>query len=83
MCLAIPARVVRVDGLSAEVDIAGNRREARIDLLDDVSVGDHLLVHAGFAITKLSEEEAQESLQVWREMADLVAEEFSEKEPDA
>jgi len=59
--------------MSAEVDIAGNRREARIDLLEDVKIGDHLLIHAGFAITKLSDEEAKESLQVWREIAEIAA----------
>lgn len=73
MCLAVPARVVRLEGMSAEVDIAGNRRETRIDLLENVQVGDHLLVHAGFAITKLSDEEAQESLQLWREIAEIAA----------
>jgi hydrogenase expression/formation protein HypC len=59
MCLAIPARIVELDGDNALVDAMGNRFRARTTLLEDAKLGDLVLVHAGFAISKVDEEDAK------------------------
>jgi len=69
MCLAIPARVIALDGAMATIDMEGTQREASTLLLEDVEIGDYVIVHAGFAIHKIDETEAQESLKVLRELA--------------
>ncbi len=68
MCLAIPMRVVSISGHLAQVEEAGVRREARIDLVDGVAVGDYVIVHAGVAIERLDPHEAQETLRLFSEM---------------
>ena len=69
MCLAVPARILEMDGNKAWVDILGNRREARLDLMNEtVETGDWVLLHAGFAIQKYSEEEAEEIKSNYRRM---------------
>lgn len=68
MCLAIPAKVVDVKGDSARVDFGeGVLREVNVALVD-VEVGNYVLVHAGYAIEVISEEEAQETLRLWNEI---------------
>jgi len=64
MCLAVPMRVVAVNGNEAEVEQGGTKLQVRVDLVEDVRVGDYVLVHAGFAIQKLDEEEAFETLRL-------------------
>lgn len=69
MCLGVPMRVVSVgeDGVVAEID--GVRKEASLMLLDEeVKEGDFIIVHAGFAISKLDEEDARETLRLMREV---------------
>jgi len=61
MCLAIPARIIELEGDRAVVDAMGNRFKARTTLLADVKLGDLVLVHAGFAISTIDEEEAQKT----------------------
>jgi len=68
MCLAIPARVVEIEGNRARVEIGGNRRDADLAVLQDVRVGDYVMLHAGFAIAKYDPQEAEESLALWREV---------------
>jgi len=67
MCLAVPAKVLTLDGAAALVDVGGNRVEANVSLVPDVEVGDYVMVHAGFAITKYEPEDAAETLRVLRE----------------
>ncbi|MEM0358551.1 MAG: HypC/HybG/HupF family hydrogenase formation chaperone [Hadesarchaea archaeon] len=68
MCLAIPARVVEKKGELAKVDFGdGTLREVDISLVE-VEVGQYVIVHAGFAIQVLDEEEARESLRLWQEL---------------
>ena len=67
MCLAVPAKVVELCDDDAVVDVGGNRMEANVCLLDDVQVGDYVLVHAGFAINKYDPVEAREILSVYEE----------------
>lgn len=69
MCLGVPMRVVSIDGDDAVAEIDGVKREASLMLLgEEVLVGDFVIVHAGFAISKLDEEEAQETLRLMREV---------------
>jgi hydrogenase expression/formation protein HypC len=70
MCLAIPAKVVNIKGDGARVDFGeGVLREVNV-MLVDAKVGDYVLVHAGYAIQVLSEEEALETLRLWNEILD-------------
>jgi len=70
MCLAIPGKIITIDKKtqSATVDYgSGTKRKANISLVD-VTIGDYVLVHAGFAIQVLDEKEAQETLNLFKEM---------------
>ena len=69
MCLAIPAKVISVNGNSARVVIGDTEYNASLLLLDDVRVGDFVMLHAGFAIQKVDEEEAKETMRLLREVA--------------
>ena len=70
MCLGIPAKILERNESAAVVELGGVRREISVMLIDDVSVGEWVIVHAGFAIEKLSEEEAEQTLSLFREIAD-------------
>jgi hydrogenase expression/formation protein HypC len=70
MCLGVPARVMEVSETCATVEVGGARREISIMLLDGVAVGDWVILHAGFAIEKLSPEEAEKTLALFREISD-------------
>jgi hydrogenase expression/formation protein HypC len=68
MCLAIPARVIRLDGSKAQVDFGeGVLREVNVTLVD-AKVGDYVLVHAGYAIQTVDEKDALETLALWKEI---------------
>ena len=71
MCLAIPARVTALDGAMATVEVAGVTRRASTHLLDGVRVGDYLLIHAGFALSRLDEAEAHVTLRLLEQMGQL------------
>ena len=70
MCLAVPGLVESVDGRTAIVDFGGVKREAVIDLMKEGSVnpGTYVLVHTGFVIQVLDKKEAEETLDLWREV---------------
>jgi hydrogenase expression/formation protein HypC len=68
MCLAIPMRIIEIDGFRAVAEVDGVRREARLDLLSEVAVGDYILVHAGLAIAVVDPESAEETLTVLRQL---------------
>jgi len=73
MCLAVPAKVLSVEGNIATVDLAGTRARARLDALaEEVRVGDWLLIHTGFAIRRLDPEDAQETLRLFEELASAI-----------
>jgi hydrogenase expression/formation protein HypC len=67
MCLAIPAKVITVEGRTATVDINGNRRPVDISLVDEVHPGQYVLLHVGMALQVLDEAEALETLALIRE----------------
>ncbi|MCS7138729.1 MAG: HypC/HybG/HupF family hydrogenase formation chaperone [Crenarchaeota archaeon] len=69
MCLGIPGRVEEVKGDEAIVSFGGTRRYVRLDLLDNVSIGDYVIVHAGFAIQVLDQKTALEMLEMLREVS--------------
>ncbi len=71
MCLAVPVQVIGVYGDEAEVDIGGVRRRVSIVLTPEVQVGDYVLLHTGYAINVIDEAEAQETLQILAEMAQV------------
>ncbi|MEI7661964.1 MAG: HypC/HybG/HupF family hydrogenase formation chaperone [Bacteroidota bacterium] len=69
MCLAIPAKVISIEGSSALVTIEDVEYKASLLLLDDVNPGDFVMLHAGFAIEKVDPEEAAETLRLLNEIA--------------
>lgn len=70
MCLAIPARVVEKPATdSAIVDLGGVQKEISLALVDGVDVGDYVIVHVGYALQKLDEHEARQTLSLFAEMA--------------
>ncbi len=80
MCLAIPSKIIEINNNMGTIDVAGVQREASLLLLEDPRVGDWVIVHAGFAIQKIDEAVAQESLRYLREAAQLLVE---DDDPDA
>ncbi len=68
MCLAIPARIVELlDGDQCRVELGGVRKEISLALVDDAAVGDYVIVHVGYALTKLDPEEAAQTLALFAE----------------
>ena len=68
MCLGIPMQIKSIDGMNIVAETDGVRREASLMILDaEVQVGDYVIVHAGFAISKLDEEDALETLDLMRQ----------------
>jgi hydrogenase expression/formation protein HypC len=70
MCLAVPAEVKSIDGHMATVDYGGVSRTANISLVE-ARVGDFVIVHAGYAIQVMDRDEAEKTLEMFREMLDL------------
>ncbi len=72
MCLGVPGKIVSLDDdWTAEVEIAGVTKKIGIQMVPDATVGDYVLVHTGFAMQKMDEAEALETLKLLEEMADL------------
>ncbi|MBC8321482.1 MAG: HypC/HybG/HupF family hydrogenase formation chaperone [Bacteroidetes bacterium] len=71
MCLSIPSKVLSIQGDKAIVSVAGTEYEASLQLVEDVEVNDYVLLHTGFAIQKISEEEAEETLRLLREIGEI------------
>jgi len=72
MCLAIPSKIIYLDNDMATIDVDGVQRQASLLLLEDAAVGDYVIVHAGFAIHKIDETTALETVQFLKEAAALV-----------
>ena len=71
MCLAVPAQVKSIHNQEAEVEIGGTSYRASIWLTPDVRVGDYVLLHTGYAISVVDEEEARETLRMLREIGEI------------
>lgn len=65
MCLAIPSKILKINGPVAEADIGGNVKEINILLTPEAKVGDYVLIHAGYAIQVIDEESANEIFDAW------------------
>ncbi len=68
MCWAVPAKVIEVDGQVGKVELTGTIREVGLHFVEEPQVGDYVLLHAGFAIQKLDEEEAHATLELMEGM---------------
>jgi hydrogenase expression/formation protein HypC len=73
MCVAIPAKIVSIEGTSADVEVGGISRSISVQLTPDAQKGDYVLVHAGFAIQLIDQEEARETLKLFEELEVLEA----------
>jgi hydrogenase expression/formation protein HypC len=82
MCLAVPGRVIEIDGVTARVDFGGVTKDANVSLVPEAAVGSYVLVHAGFAIQVLNEEEAEETLSLFRQMAEALDADEPSTSPD-
>ena len=71
MCLAVPVKIVSIDGREAEAEIAGVRRRVSIALTPEVKVGDYVLLHTGYAIGVVDEAEAKETLKLFEDILSL------------
>ena len=69
MCLSVPAQIVTMDGEFAEVSVNGALFRAGIQMIEDPQPGEYILLHAGFAIQKISEQEAEETLSLLQEIS--------------
>lgn len=75
MCLAIPAKILKINGSMAQVDMMGNEREISTVLVPEIQIGEYVLVHAGFAISIIDEENAKETEELLLEVANAYEEE--------
>jgi hydrogenase expression/formation protein HypC len=71
MCLSVPAKVLEINGEMAKVSVGGTEYEASLQIVEDIEIGDYVLLHTGYAIQKLSEEEALETLRLFDEYEEL------------
>jgi len=69
MCLAIPSKIVKIENGLGTIDVDGVQRTASLLLVEDAAVGDYVIVHAGFALHKIDEVDAMESLRILKEAA--------------
>lgn len=73
MCLAVPCKIVNVENnMTGTIDVAGVKREVCLLLLENAKVGDYVIVHAGYAIHKIDEREAEESLKILCDVASRI-----------
>lgn len=75
MCIAAPARILEINDKMATVDFGGVRQQVKLDLVTDVEIDKYVLVHSGYAIEVLTQEEAQDSLEAWDELLKVMDEE--------
>ena len=68
MCLAIPLQLIEINGSTAVGEAMGMRREIRVDFIEEPQIGDYVIVHAGFAIERLPEQQALEDLEAWEDV---------------
>ena len=73
MCLAVPLKLIEINGKTAIGEAMGVSREVRVDFIRDPKPGEYVIVHAGFAIERLSEQQAQLDLEAWAEVEDVLS----------
>ena len=74
MCLAVPLKLIEIDGKNAVGEAMGMKRRVRVDFIENPQLGEYVMVHAGFAIERLSEAQAMEDIQAWEEVQDALSE---------
>lgn len=74
MCLAIPGKIINLTEKRATVEMLGIEREISTALVENLSIGDYVIVHAGSAISKIDEEEAQKTIEIFKELQDIMHE---------
>lgn len=72
MCLAVPLKLIEVNGSSAIGEAMGMKREVRVDFIEEPKAGDYVIVHAGFAIERLPEAQALEDLEAWEDVQNAI-----------
>ena len=72
MCLAVPLRLITINGNDAVGEAMGMRRAVRVDFIPEPKIGDYVMVHAGFAIERLEEAQALEDLETWEELSNAL-----------
>ena len=72
MCLAVPLKLIEINGNEAVGESMGMRRSVRIDFIEEPKLGDYVIVHAGFAIERLPEKQALEDIEAWEELRDAL-----------
>ena len=72
MCLAVPLKLIEINGKDAVGEAMGLKRKLRVDFIEEPKLGDYVIVHAGFAIERLPEEQALEDLETWEELDDAL-----------
>jgi hydrogenase expression/formation protein HypC len=70
MCLAIPGKILNIDGNSALVDFDGIKQKVIVALIQNPEIGKYVIVHAGYAIEMINEKEAMEAIEQWKEIAE-------------
>lgn len=71
MCLSVPAQIVKIEGDNAEVSVGGTIMQANLSLVDEAKVGDYVLLHAGFALQIIDPDEAEATLETFKEFGEL------------
>ena len=72
MCLAVPLKLIEINGKEAVAEAMGMKRSVRVDFIDKPQLGDYVIVHAGFAIERLPEKQALDDLEAWEEVGDAL-----------
>lgn len=73
MCLAVPLKLTEINGNTAVGESLGMKREIRVDFIPEPKIGDYVIVHAGFAIERLPEQQALEDIEAWEDIANALA----------
>ena len=71
MCLSIPAKIISIEGKTARASVGGTIINVGLHMIDDIKEGDYVLVHTGFALHKISDDEARETIKLIREMENI------------
>lgn len=71
MCLSVPAQILKIEGENAEVSVGGTIMQANLSLVDEAKVGDYILLHTGFALQIIDPDEAEATLETFREFGEL------------
>lgn len=73
MCLAVPLKLIEINGHDAVGEAMGMKRKLRVDFIENPRLGEYVIVHAGFAIERLGEQQALEDIRAWEEVEDALS----------